>query len=46
MLAPIVVVYSIWLIATGSPIFYIRARPTSTRPKILQDPWFRIAGEL
>ena len=46
MLGPIGLAYSIWLIATGSPIFYLRARPTSTRPKILSDHWFRIAGGL
>jgi len=36
--------YSIYLVISGSPIFFYRARPTSTRPVILQDDWFRYAG--
>ncbi len=37
-------IYSIWLTASGSPIFWSRARPTSTRPVVIYDHWFRIAG--
>jgi hypothetical protein len=36
--------YSIYLVFSGSPIFWWRARPISTRPVILQDDWFRYAG--
>ncbi len=36
--------YSIWLVYSGSPIFWQRARPTSTRPVILSDDWFRYSG--
>jgi hypothetical protein len=37
-------VYAVWLLVTGSPIWKYRARPTSTRPVVLQSDWFRISG--
>lgn len=37
-------VYAVWLIATGSPIWKLRGRPTSTRPVVVENIWFRICG--
>ncbi|RJP74174.1 MAG: hypothetical protein C4524_13375 [Candidatus Zixiibacteriota bacterium] len=38
--------YPLYLVITGSPIWKVRARPTGTRPVILEDLWFRLAGGL
>jgi hypothetical protein len=40
----IFLLYGIWLVATGSPIWKMRARPVATKPIVLEDVWFRVAG--
>jgi hypothetical protein len=32
------------LVYSGRPIWFYRARPTSTRPIVLVNNWFRVAG--
>lgn len=36
--------YAVYLLITGKPIFMVRARPTSTRPILMENDWFRAAG--
>ena len=40
----LILVYAVWLIYSGSPIWTMRARPVGTRPVVLQDNWFRVPG--
>ncbi|TKJ39699.1 hypothetical protein CEE37_10495 [candidate division LCP-89 bacterium B3_LCP] len=37
-------VYAVYLLITGKPIFTMRARPTSTKPILMENDWFRAAG--
>jgi hypothetical protein len=37
-------VYAGWLVWSGSPVWFYRARPTSTRPIVLVNNYFRVAG--
>jgi len=39
-------VYAVWLLFTGEPLFWQRARTIYSRPVILHDIWFRYAGGL
>ena len=40
----IFLLYALWLIWSGSPIWKMRARPVGTRPVVLENKWFRITG--